>query len=131
MLTLAKWDEYPNFRKEEFDCKHTGLNHMQHDFMVKLQRLRNAYGKPIHISSGYRDATHPVEARKNTTGTHAMGIACDIAIRGTDAHELLTLAMAMKFSGIGVKQHGDGTRFIHLDTADLTSHYRPTVWSYR
>ncbi len=61
---LAKWDLYPNFSKEEFDCKHTGKNEMKHSFMAKLQALRTAYGKPIAISSGFRDYTHPAESKK-------------------------------------------------------------------
>lgn len=126
MSTELDWGLYPNFSKREFDCKHTGRNAMRADFMERLQQLRTRYGKPMVISSGYRDATHPVEARKRTPGTHAHGIACDVAVMGADAHEIVRLAMEMGFTGIGVSQKSTGARFIHLDT----SAERKAIWSY-
>jgi hypothetical protein len=37
------WNDYPNFSKEEFDCKHSGKNEMKPDFMDMLQDLRTKY----------------------------------------------------------------------------------------
>jgi uncharacterized protein YcbK (DUF882 family) len=96
-------------------------------FMGRLQQLRNAYGKPMRITSGYRCPDHPVEAKKSTPGVHTMGMAADIAVSGTDAYELLNLAFGHGFTGIGVNQKG-GSRFIHLDT--MREPPRPNVWSY-
>lgn len=128
-MTAARWGHYPNFTKAEFDCKHTGRNEMQHEFLVRLQQLRDMYGKPIRISSGYRDPSHPVEARKASSGAHSTGLACDIAISGGDAWELLRIAMLLKFAGIGIQQKGPHTgRFIHID--DWVTGPRPNVWSY-
>lgn len=123
-MTLAKWDLYPNFTKSEFDCKETGENEMEHSFMVRLQKLREAYGKPMRITSGYRSINHTIEARKSTPGTHTQGIACDIAVDRADAVHLLHLALELRFNGIGVQQKGN-SRFIHLDTRE-----NPTIWSY-
>ena len=50
------WTKYPNFTEEEFKCKHCGKAEMNAAFMGKLQHLRNAYGKPMTITSGYRTA---------------------------------------------------------------------------
>ncbi len=100
---------------------------MQPAFMDKLQQLRTAYGKPMIISSGYRCPKHPIEAKKASPGAHASGQAADIAVQGNDAHQVLKLAMAAGFTGIGVQQKGGG-RFLHLDT--LTDFPRPNVWSY-
>ena len=121
------WNKYPNFSAKEFDCTHCGKNEMRADFMERLQALRNAYGKPMRITSGFRCAEHPIEAKKAKPGSHASGCACDIGIDGPDAHQLLSIALQLGFTGIGVQQKGSG-RFIHLDT--LTSGVRPTVWSY-
>lgn len=127
----AQWNLYPNFSKEEFDCKHTGKNEMQHSFMTKLQALRTAYGKSMRITSGYRDYTHPVEAKKpNKNGSHPTGLAADIAVERGDAYQLLKLALELGFTGIGIQQKGGG-RFIHLDTIEDNSlQPRPTIWSY-
>jgi len=58
---------------------------------------------------------------------HNMGIACDVAVQGGDAYNILRLAFAYGFTGIGVNQKGGG-RFIHLDT--WREPPRPNVWSY-
>jgi len=100
---------------------------MKADFMLKLQTLRSVYGKPMRVTSGYRCPEHPIEAKKSKPGAHASGCAVDIGVDGADAHQLLKLALAAGFTGVGVQQKGTG-RFIHLDTLD--SPLRPTVWSY-
>lgn len=128
---LAEWGTYPNFPKSEFDCKHTGKNEMKHSFMARLQRLRDEFGKPMAISSGYRDKSHPAEAKKGaTTGAHTTGRACDVKVDRGDAYRLMELAVKHGFTGIGFQQKG-ANRFIHLD--DMTSNegfVRPTIWSY-
>jgi uncharacterized protein YcbK (DUF882 family) len=125
------WNLYPNFSKSEFDCKHTGKNEMKHSFMDRLQALRDAYGKPMVVSSGFRDYTHPVEVKKpKKNGAHPTGLAVDIKIARAEAYELIGLAIKMGFTGIGINQRG-GSRFIHLDTIESSPlQPRPTVWSY-
>lgn len=123
------WSLYPNFSEPEFRCRHTGKCEMKPEFMERLQRLRLAYGKPMKITSGFRDRSHPVEARKVATGAHTLGRACDVAVTGADAIRLLVLAVEMGFTGIGVQQKGEG-RFIHLDDVPGNRLPRPAIWSY-
>jgi len=127
----ANFELYPNFSKSEFDCKHTGKNEMKHSFMAKLQALRTAYGKPMKISSGFRDYTHPVESKKKRkNGAHPTGLAVDIRISRKEAYKVLKLAFELGFSGIGIAQRKSG-RFLHLDTIGETPEQpRPTIWSY-
>lgn len=128
---VKNWAAYPNFKKEEFDCRVSGENDMQTAFMDKLQALRSEYGKPMRITSGYRHPKkHPIENAKETPGVHAYGRAADIAVSGSDAHLLLSLALKHGFTGIGVSQKGK-SRFIHLDDMPQnTGFHRPTIWSY-
>jgi uncharacterized protein YcbK (DUF882 family) len=103
---------------------------MDENTMWKLQDLRDSFGKPMRVTSGYRCPEHPVEIVKSKPGVHASGRAVDIAVRGSDAYALMMLAMRQGWQGIGVQQKGD-VRFLHLD--DMTSREgwpRPTVWSY-
>jgi len=123
------WNDYPNFKENEFRCKHTGKADMHPDFMRKLQRLRTEFGKPMRISSGYRDKTHPVESSKSATGAHVMGRAADVVVSGADALQLVHLAVKHGFTGIGVQQKGP-SRFIHLDDVPSGILPRPTIWSY-
>jgi len=47
------------FKDHEFDCKHTGKNEMDPEFLEELDELRRRVGVPFVVTSGYRDATHP------------------------------------------------------------------------
>jgi zinc D-Ala-D-Ala carboxypeptidase len=109
------WSDYPNFSAQEFNCSHCGQNEMKPEFMAKLQKLRETYGAPMKVTSGYRCPQHPIEAKKARPGAHASGLACDIGVQGEEAHRLLALALEAGFTGIGVQQKGSG-RFLHLDT---------------
>lgn len=144
---------YPNFTPDELRCKETGKLAMVPEFMDKLQALRSDYGKPMSVSSGYRDISHSIEARKKHYGAHALGRAVDIRVSHADAFELLQSVVLFNaaeaglirhedirpwldamngkgFTGIGVQQKGNG-RFIHLDDAPATNwRPRPHVWSY-
>lgn len=124
---------WENFSYKELKCKcgKCGSNgaEMNREFMDALQRLREKFGKPLVISSAYRCKNHPVERNKTTIGAHVMGVAVDIAILGTDAVELLQLAMQDPvFKGFGVSQKG-ASRFIHLDSGGGNLP-RPMIWSY-
>lgn len=124
------WSKYPNFRKSEFDCKHTGINRMRPEFMERLQQIRDTFDKPLIITSGYRDKTHPVEASKHGPGEHYYGCAADVAISGTDAMDLIVIAYGHGIRRIGLKQTGAG-RFIHLGMGDqLGLGFPSTIWTY-
>ena len=126
------WGKSKYFKASEFTCSHTGTEKMDQDFIDKLNKLRDTYNKPITISSGYRDSTHPVEAMKKDPkgGAHVSGKAADILIERKNAFELLSLALLIGFTGIGVNQKG-GARFLHLDTLENSpTRPRPTMWSY-
>jgi uncharacterized protein YcbK (DUF882 family) len=114
---------YKFFRLEEFNCTHTNRNEMDHEFLVKLDELREKVGFPFRITSGYRDATHPAEARKAEpgTGTHCQGIAADIAVsNGFERMNIVHEAIKMGFS-IGVAR-----TFVHVDDRKTT----PVMWTY-
>jgi uncharacterized protein YcbK (DUF882 family) len=123
---VQDWSPYENFTEGEFRCQYTGEVHMRTAFMAALQNLRRVYARPMIITSGYRDPTHPVEARKAKPGAHARGIAADIAATGADLYWLLHHAAILGFPRIGVAR-----TFLHLDigteAAGLPS---PRVWTY-
>ncbi len=110
------------FRLEEFDCTHTGKNEMNQEFLDKLDQLREECDFPFKITSGFRDPSHPNEARKQTPGTHSRGIAADIQVLdGLHRHLLVKKALEMNFTGIGVAK-----TFVHVDIRDTT----PVMWTY-
>lgn len=120
------WTAYPNFSEAEMRCKHTGKCEMHPEFMRKLQHVRDVFGKPMAVTSGYRDRTHPIEARKDIPGEHSTGRAVDIGVQGADALRLIRIALDAGFTRIGVQQKGAG-RFIHLGDSPA---FPPGIWSY-
>lgn len=120
------WTLYPNFTEAELQCKHTGRCQMDTGFMARLQKLRELYDRPMRITSGYRDPSHPAEASKSEPGEHTTGHAVDVAVQGPAALDLIAAALMCGFTRIGVQQKGEG-RFIHLgDSPD----FPPGIWSY-
>ena len=112
MTKVTDWSKYePEFAAHEFDCKHTGRNEMQAEFMDKLHELRKRHGKGMIITSGYRHWTHPVEAKKgHKNGEHTKGMCADIACTTSQQrYELLKLAFEMGFPRIGFHKS-----FLHL-----------------
>ena len=119
---MQQVDGFKYFKWSEFDCKHTGLNEMDPEFIHKLDDLREACGFSFVITSGYRSSSHPVEAKKPTPGTHAKGIAADIAVNsGQQRMILVQKALELGFTGIGVAKS-----FVHVDTRKTT----PVMWTY-
>jgi len=131
--TADTWptDRWPNFAFAEMACQETGECRMDKATMDRLQLLRSHLGFPLTITSGYRSPLHSIEAAKAAPGTHSMGRAVDIACMGIGAYEVLTEALVVGFTGIGVKQKGEH-RFLHLDDLKPGEHTapRPTIWSY-
>lgn len=103
---------------------------MDRDFLETLEEIREALGIPLYVTSGYRCPEYNMlVSNTGRKGPHTTGKAVDIAIAGTHAYKLVSVAMYHGIQGIGVKQHGSyGSRFIHLD--QLFNEYRPRIWSY-
>jgi len=99
-------------------------------FMDKLIALRREYGKPMVITSDLRTYDEEIKAGRSGNSAHVTGRAVDVAVRGSDALELVTLAVRHGMTGIGVSQKGSA-RFIHIDDLDGEPNQpRPWVWSY-
>jgi zinc D-Ala-D-Ala carboxypeptidase len=120
-----------HFDIEEFDCQHCGANKMDRVFLEQLDELRHIYGKPLFVTSGYRCPEHNAKVSSTgLTGPHTTGRAADLRVDRAEALQLLKLALALGFTGIGVNQKGGG-RFLHVDNLpNAPGQPRPTLWSY-
>jgi len=126
--------QWRHFTRKELEC-HCGCGRMEMDFefMQRLESLRNIYGKPINVTSGFRCPNY--NAQLSTTGfsgPHTTGKAVDVAVFGEDAHQLMAFAVHHNFAGFGIGQKGPlGKRFLHLDVLQNgPGRPRPRVWSY-
>jgi len=117
----------PNFSRSEMSCKCGQCDSeckMQQGFMYMLQVMRNDLG-PMTVNSGYRCRLHPDEAKKDAPGSHAQGLAADIAVSGAHGRfEIIESAFQVGMVGIG-----QANSFIHVDAGH--AHYsRPAMWKY-
>ena len=121
-----------NFTRAELQCPCSCGGIPPADFIEALQALREAYGKPMPINSGYRCPEYNAKVSKTGhSGPHTKG-AVDVGVAGKEALELLRRAYWLGWTGIGVRQHGPyGGRFLHLDRLpQAEGQPRPHIWSY-
>jgi len=104
---------------------------MRPEFLDVLQQIRNTYGKPMIITSGYRHWTHPLEINKENPGEHTYGMAADIKVYGEWAMDLIVLAYGYGIRRIGIHQKGDkDSRYVHLGMGDKLLNFSSSVWTY-
>lgn len=129
---MINWDDYPNFSRIELQCSHTSNCEIHPAILELLQSMRDEYGKPIFVSSGYRDPSHPVESIKDKPGEHTYGLAVDLICYGHQTLEYLKMAQDRGVTRLGVFQRGRASgRFIHLGLGDkLSNQFQTAVWTY-
>lgn len=101
-----------NFTSEELSCKHCAVCKIEPAFVIRLQEFRDAWGKPIKVTSGYRCEEHNKAVGGVTESQHVLGIAADLDIStlsGKDRFDFIKLAFQM-FSGVGIAKS-----FLHVD----------------
>lgn len=110
----------PNFRYGEFDCK-CGCPVTTHDteLSLKLQVLRNYFGKPVVPTSPYRCPSHNAKVGGGSQSYHMKGMACDFIINGVNVWEIGMIAEAIGFNGIGVYDDG----YVHVDVRPESEKY--------
>lgn len=118
MKTYQKGDSIKlsaNFRVREFDCKGTDCctqTPVDEKLVEYLQKIRDHFGKPVYITSGYRCPVHNARVANASSGSrHLLGAAADITVEGVDPLEIAQYAESIGVLGIG---HYDD--FVHIDT---------------
>ena len=113
-----------NFNSSEFDCHGSGCcsSTLVDDKLVTyLQQIREHFGKPVNISSGYRCATHNKNIGGATNSRHSKGQAADIYISGVAPAEIAKYAESMGILGIGLYETNSDGFFVHVDTRETKS----------
>jgi hypothetical protein len=102
-----------NFRLDEFKCKCGKCDPILLDTVLVdwLQKLRDHFGKSIHVNSGYRCKTHNASAKVggSPTSHHVKGMAADIRIEGVTPKEVAKYA-----ESIGIQRIGLYDTFVHI-----------------
>jgi len=118
------------FSAEELDCNCGECDgEMNEEFLTQLDILRAIYGRPMHLSSAYRCKEYNYVVGGANNSPHLKGLAVDVVVSGVNAYDLVSSALDIGFSGVGVRQEGNWSgRFIHLDMDE--GDHRPRIWSY-
>ncbi|QDP62863.1 MAG: putative peptidase M15 [Prokaryotic dsDNA virus sp.] len=114
------------FRLSEFDepkKKGSGAK-MSKDLLLMLDDLRNKFGKPMKITSGYRSESYNKKIGGVKDSSHIKGLAVDIACNNSrDRFMIVKLALEVGFRRIGIAE-----TFVHLDID--TEKSGKLIWTY-
>ena len=114
----------PAFRVREFRCRDgTDTILIDEGLVVLLQCIREHFGKPVHITSGYRTAAHNAAVGGSKSSQHLLGRAADFYVEGVDVATVAAYAETLLPSrgGIGrypkdAKHPTRKTGWVHIDT---------------
>ena len=113
----------PSFKVREFGCKGSDVILIDEELVVLLQCIREHFGKPVHITSGYRTAAHTAAVGGSKSSQHLLGRAADFYVEGVDVATVAAYAETLLpgRGGIGrypkdAKHPTRKTGWVHIDT---------------
>lgn len=114
------------FAEAEFACRDKcGMPVLvDPELLRRLDELRSAYGKPLHVTSGMRCSRQNARAGGEKGSEHLTGEAADIAcVSSRDRYDLVTKGLQVGFNRIGV-----GRSFVHFGVS--ADHDPQVIWLY-
>ena len=108
-----------NFFSHEFNCHGGGCcsqTMVDSQLVIILQKIRDHFGKPVIISSGYRCYIHNRSVGGSTSSYHAKGMAVDITVEDTAPREVAKFCESIGVNGIGLYETSADGYFVHIDT---------------
>ena len=110
----------PNFRVREFACRDGSDPVFIDSALVDLlQRIRDHFGQPVTITSGYRTARHNAAVGGAAFSQHCYGRAADIRVKEVAVDTLADYAETLLpgTGGIGryPEKKGRACGWVHLD----------------
>lgn len=123
-----------NFRVSEFACHGSGCCHrvlVDGNLVAYLQKIRDHFGKPVIINSGYRCEKHNSRVGGSKSSRHLMGMAADIAVQGVAPAEVARYAESIGVLGIGLYETDSDGYFVHVDTRQTKSFWYGQAQAYR
>lgn len=113
-----------NFRVSEFLCHGSGCcssGKVDEKLVQILQKIRDHFGKPVHISSAYRCPTWNKAVGGVSGSYHLHGQAADIKVEDTAPAEVAKYAESIGVLGIGLYDTDSDGYFVHVDTRTAKS----------
>lgn len=110
----------PSFKVREFACKGSDVVLLDDELVVLLQCIREHFGKPVTITSGYRTASHNTKVGGSKSSQHLLGRAADIQVQDTDPLAVAAYAESLMPGWGGVGRYpvkaGRAKGWVHVDT---------------
>ena len=128
-LSLSK-----NFKSNEFACQGKGCCSsvlIDEDLVKYLQDIRDYFGSPVTITSGYRCEKHNKAVGGATGSRHTKGQAADIMVKGAKPAAVAAYAESIGVKGIGLYETTRDGYFVHIDTRTKKSFWYGQKEEYR
>lgn len=103
-----------NFTEAEFRCRGTGTlppGGMDPELIRVLQAVRDHYGVPVTINSGFRSVQHNAAVGGAPNSQHILGKAADFVVRGVSPADVFRMLDKTHPGGLGRYN-----TFTHIDT---------------
>lgn len=110
-----------NFKVKEFRCKDgSDVIFVAPALVDILQKIRDHFGKPVTINSGYRTVSYNKKIGGATYSQHCYGTAADIKVSGVKPKEVAAYVETLmpNWGGIGIYKN-----FTHVDVRDTKSRW--------
>jgi uncharacterized protein YcbK (DUF882 family) len=101
----------PHFKLREFQCRCCGLVKLSAELLAKLEELRDKWGAPLVLTSGYRCAPHNRAVGGASSSLHLKGAAADISANPQAQAILRGLAESIGFTEVIC---GNKRNYIHV-----------------
>lgn len=102
----------PYFKVKEFRCKDgSDAIFIDLSLVVLLDQIREHYGRPVSITSGYRTPEHNKKVGGAEHSQHVEGKAADFTVKGVDPKTVYAWLDTWHTGGLGVYEG-----WTHIDT---------------
>ena len=112
----------PHFQVKEFACSDgSRVVFISDDLVNLLENIRVHYGKPLHITSGYRTVAYNAKQKGSSPKSqHCNGLAADIWVEGVSIKALYDYVCEAlgNHGGVGIYN-----TFVHVDMRSTKSRW--------